>query len=407
MRKKILLLAATIVATMGMATMVSAKTTEDTVKVNEVDSVMISNPASVSNVHNWGSGASSVTDVHKVKFTLTNSAYVKISVSSTVKHENYATLGNVNSPILTTVGGKKLGENIVKYSSVWTDEQYEKYYVLEKGTYYVEYNGKENDGYSEKSSGKVTTTIEAQYVNRTGNVTGTSSKTMILLTNGKASYGYISNLYGEQYFKITFNKKSKVKFDMSIADTPSCFNPEVTYDLVSLGGVSYQPNIKKQFATEKPNDTYYQKYVLGNSRYSSYYRHYPSSGNTGYITLPAGTYYLKIAVNSDEENNVGQIKVTPKVIEVSSNKNNTSVVKTLSSPKLKSYKRNKKKITGTATKGCTVKVKVGKRTYTVKTNNKGKFTVKLKARLKKKQKITIYATMKRYKNSKSKTYKVK
>lgn len=71
-------------------------------------------------------------------------------------------------------------------------------------------------------------------------------------------------------------------------------------------------------------------------------------------------------------------------------------------------KKGKKKLTGKTIKRATVKIKIGKRTYKVKANSKGKFTVKLKskAKLKKGQKIKVTVSKKGYK-TKNKVFKVK
>ncbi len=74
---------------------------------------------------------------------------------------------------------------------------------------------------------------------------------------------------------------------------------------------------------------------------------------------------------------------------------------------LKKYKKGTKVIKGTATAGSRVVLKVGKKKYTVKVSKKGKFTVKLKKKLKKGQKITVYAKLAGYKNSKKVSKKVK
>lgn len=399
MKKKILFLLTTILATIGMATIVSAKTTESTVKVNPVESIMISDPMSVSDSYEWGAGVDSITDVYKVKFVLDSPAYVKVSVNSTICKKGLSYLGKLNDAIVTTIGGKQVGEYIGVSSGIPANEQFEQYYILEKGTYYVVYNGKEDNSDSKESSGIVTTMVEAQYLTRTGNVMGISTSTMIPLTNNKVSYGYISNLYKEQYFKFVLNKKSKVSLDMSLANTPSCFMPEITYDLLSSKGVSYQNKIQAQPCVNFPSE-YNKKYRLGTREIGSNYR-YPKSGSTGSITLDAGTYYLKISQYTYSTGiNAGEITVKPHITEIKE-------VPVLQKPKLKKYKKNTKKIIGTAPKKSVVKVKVGKKTYTAKANAKGNFTVKLKAKLKKKQKIVIYAKMNGYKNSKKVTYKVK
>lgn len=394
MKRKLLLVLAIMSVAFGMTVTANAATTERTGKVNKVDSIMVSDPMSVSDAHYWSDGEKSVTDVYKVKFVLNSPAYVKVSVNSTICHGGAGPLGNLNNAIVTTAGGKMIGESIGNaIGQINTSENFSRYYVLERGTYYVVYNGKKSENYSKQSSGTVTTTIEAEDVTRTGNVTGAASKSMIPLTNNKASYGYISNLYSEQYFKFTVTKQSKVSLDMSIADTPSCFTPMIKYEMFSIGGSSYTEKLKMQKNLAQYSTT--EKRQLGGYG-DSWFNTFPKSGSTGYVTLPKGTYYLKISGISGQ----GAVKVTPHM-------KGGSLIKTLHSPKLKKYKRNTKKITGTATKKATVKVKVGKRTYTVKANAKGKFTIKLKAKLKRKNKIVVYAKLKGYGNSRKITYKVK
>lgn len=81
--------------------------------------------------------------------------------------------------------------------------------------------------------------------------------------------------------------------------------------------------------------------------------------------------------------------------------------KQLSKVVLKRYKKGTKLVKGTAKAGSQVVLKVGKKTYTVKVSGKGKFSVKLKKKLKKGQKITVYAKLAGFKNSKKVSKKVK
>lgn len=81
--------------------------------------------------------------------------------------------------------------------------------------------------------------------------------------------------------------------------------------------------------------------------------------------------------------------------------------KQLSKVVLKKYKKGTKVVKGTAKAKSQVVLKVGKKTYTVKASKKGTFTVKLKKKLKKGQKITVYAKLAGYKNSKKVSRKVK
>ena len=80
--------------------------------------------------------------------------------------------------------------------------------------------------------------------------------------------------------------------------------------------------------------------------------------------------------------------------------------KKISTLKLTSYKKNSKKIVGKTISNATVKLTAGKKTYKVKSNKSGKFTVKLKKKLKSKDKIKVTVTKANYKTI-TKTFKVK
>ena len=90
--------------------------------------------------------------------------------------------------------------------------------------------------------------------------------------------------------------------------------------------------------------------------------------------------------------------------EISTKKISTK--KTISLLKLTSFKKGSKKIVGKTLKKATIIVKIGKKTYKVKANKKGKFTIELKKKLKKKQKIVVTAKKSGYK-TKKKIFKVK
>ena len=85
----------------------------------------------------------------------------------------------------------------------------------------------------------------------------------------------------------------------------------------------------------------------------------------------------------------------------------TSVQSTIAKPKLTSYKKGKKVIKGSTLKKAKVVVKIGSKKYTSTASAKGKFSVKLKKPLKKKQVIKIYASKPGFKKSKTAIYKVK
>lgn len=83
-----------------------------------------------------------------------------------------------------------------------------------------------------------------------------------------------------------------------------------------------------------------------------------------------------------------------------------SSIKKLKTPTLTSYKKGRKIIKGTALKKSKVTVTVGAKRYTVKADKKGKFTVKLKKKLKKGTVIRVYAAKSGYVTSAAGTYKI-
>lgn len=93
---------------------------------------------------------------------------------------------------------------------------------------------------------------------------------------------------------------------------------------------------------------------------------------------------------------------TSKPDKVTTPKKTTKVIKTIKA----TAKKGKKVVSGTTLKKATVKVKIGKKTYKVKSDSKGKYKIKLKSKLKKGTKITITVSKKGYK-TKSKSLKVK
>lgn len=115
-----------------------------------------------------------------------------------------------------------------------------------------------------------------------------------------------------------------------------------------------------------------------------------SSDNGGTAAITDNT---QISVSDSDDGSSGKITVTKK-----------KAIKKLTI----TAKKGKKRITGKTIKKTTVKARIGKKTYKVKSNVKGKFTVKLKgkAKLKKGQKIKVTVAKKGY-NTKVKIFKVK
>lgn len=374
MKKKILFLVTLLIALMGFGTMVSAKTTVVDGKVNRIDNVMISDPLSEVTKFNVSGGKGTGSDVYRVKISLNNAAYVGITVNSSVTTGKISVNGGLLNNATLTLNEIQLGDPIGGVMNIYTNDTYREIYALEKGTYYLVFNGKGND----ESSGDVRVKIEAQYVDRMGGYDGTTRDNAISLINNTMSTGYFSLLYREQYFKLTLKRKSTVNFDVSVVNTPNHYKQaSVEYRLISVNGLSFSSEMVSTIASPL----------------------YESSKTTQNFTLEPGTYYIKTYQSLGQS---ALIDVTPHIKELK-----TPVKKTLRTPRLKKLKKGAKKISGTATRGATVKVKIGKKTYSARANGKGRFSVKLRSRLKKGGKVTVYAVKSGYNNSKKKTYRVK
>lgn len=163
---------------------------------------------------------------------------------------------------------------------------------------------------------------------------------------------YTKDIYGHHDFEhITINDFSKIT------------TPKLT---------SYKSGSKTIKGTTSANVTV--KVTVGNKSYTA------KSDSTGKFSIK-----LKSV-----------LKVNNKITVVATSgtkKSDTLTVKvknrTLTKPVVKTYKRNSKKITGTAIKGSTVYAKIKNKTYTAKVNSKGKYTIKVN-KLKKGTSIKIY-----------------
>lgn len=107
--------------------------------------------------------------------------------------------------------------------------------------------------------------------------------------------------------------------------------------------------------------------------------------NTTYTVTGKGqTIYMRVQAGDDKVTSANySLKVTTQKKEISK-------------LTLSKYKKNGKKIVGKTVAGASVKVKVNKKTYTVKSGKSGKFTVKLKQKLKSKNKIKVTVTKQNY-----------
>ncbi|MDE6432757.1 MAG: hypothetical protein K2L07_00835 [Lachnospiraceae bacterium] len=258
-----------------------------------------------------------------------------------------------------------------------SEESYASLY--EAGTYSVkvelEFTSSEVNEYNGFSvSPHYAFSIFVQPVARTGMTNGNSLSAAIPLSKGKPVNGALSKQNRKQYFTFKQGSDGAFSTDVVIAAPVNWNMPNVLIELYKETGAKIA---KKTLRCKYTGD---------------------NSGTLSVKKLPKGNYYILVSTSDEvwDRMHVGTVTLNASY----------KTVETLSVPKLKSYKAGSKKITGTAVKGAKVTVKVGKKTYTA-TAKKGKFTVKLKSKLKKGTTIKVKATKSGYKASKTVTYKVK
>ena len=254
--------------------------------------------------------------------------------------------------------------------------------LLEAGTYYIRQDvvQKSNDEKYIKANPSLLVLIEAQSIpQRTGNAKGTSKETAIRVKNGTTSYGIISgrtsmgtfpvNSVGQQCFRIDVRNKTTLNYT-------AVFQRYDTLQSMHTKTLKVQNNLGVD--------------LVNTSNYSR-------NSITGTVDLPcAGTYY--IIASSERFASVGM------TLSWSDKKVNTSDLKKLTL-KVNKIKKGVRKVTGKATKGSSVKIKILTRAFKGKVSTNGKFSIKTKA-LKKGTRVVVTVSKKGYKTKKV-TVKVK
>lgn len=166
-------------------------------------------------------------------------------------------------------------------------------------------------------------------------------------------------------------------------DDIDCFSITLPKDNKSYAfHVSGNNDIKASFFNEN-------RVLLGDALVSA------NITNNSYAVRGRGQkIYIRVQANSDRVNSANYS------IKVAAQK------ETISTLSLDSYQRNRKKIRGTTIGNATVKAKVSNLSYTVKSSKSGKFTVKLKRKLKYGDTIKISVSKAGYK-TRTQTYVVR
>lgn len=127
------------------------------------------------------------------------------------------------------------------------------------------------------------------------------------------------------------------------------------------------------------------------------------SSNKDTVSNSGSISHITNHISGDNEN-----ENKPSNISNDSEQKNTIIKKKAIKKLSLTAKKGKRKITGKTVKKAAIKIRIDKKTYKVKSNSKGKFTIKLKgkAKLKKGQKIVVTVKKNGYK-TKKKVFKVK
>jgi hypothetical protein len=231
-----------------------------------------------------------------------------------------------------------------------------------------------------------------------GTATATFDNPLTVTTDGKEYTSYLTPDETENMFKFTLAKASTVTVDSGYTSLSGDEGDYVTVDVC---------------------DENYKTVTNGSSTLTASNKY----KNTGTYELGSGTYY--VYVNSNEESyfratGIGNLSVKvnavakPETNTTTASTTATNTSKTSSSTtakkklaKVSGVKVNfkKKTISGKGTTGAKVYVKYKGKTYT-KTVKKGKWSVKVKGKLKKGKGVSVYQSKKGYTKSATVKYKL-
>lgn len=307
------------------------------------------------------------TESQYYQFTLDSPSYIRI------KEYAYLWWGYLNGKIKFYVSNSTTFAESPLISEA-TDNHSGGYRSLyEPGTYYLKvemaFDGRASYVYDDTY---YSFSVFAQPVVRTGMTDGASLATAIPLQSGKPSEGAITKQNKKQYFAFKQTSDGAFKTDIVV-------------------------NVPEGWTFSDMEAVLYNK-AGAQIKQSSLRSNWGNSTSISVDSLAKGDYYIMVYTTDGYTNMRGVATVTVNA--------SYKTAKELAAPKLKSYKAGTQKITGTAVKGAKVTVKVGKKTYTATAKN-GKFTIKLKSKLKKGTTIKVRAAKSGYTASKTVTYKVK
>lgn len=239
-----------------------------------------------------------------------------------------------------------------------------------------------------------------------------SSSSIVTLTPGETYYIEICGMFNEYIANCVLSVSSTPDDNWGTFDKAEA----LTCNQTKTGKIEYKDDIDC-YAITLPNDGAQHNFIL-NANQNLYALFADANGikisdtdvnanitNNSFSATGTGQ---KIYIRVEADYGVSSANYSIKVIseEKKISTETSGEEKKISTLKLTSYKKNSKKIVGKTISNAAVKLTAGKKTYKVKSNKSGKFTVKLKKKLKSKDKIKVTVTKANYKTI-TKTFKVK
>ena len=321
--------------------------------------------------------ASEKYEAHYFKFTVPNdigNQWITFSATNYTNKTIYATL-------LDSIGTELVKEQSVKKEQTYTidtkiegsESLIDSSYILVPGnTYYI----KLRDKYGSKITGNASVSIKSLADDNWGTFPKAVEFKPDEWQNGKLEKADDIDCFfvtlPDNNIKYTFNISCDNSVNVKFLDENRANLSELTVDA---------NNTSNKYSVTGHGQTIYVKVKAGNNK------------------INTANYSIKASLQKETNNNNNSSNNNNNNNNNNDNSNNNNTVikkKKITTLSLKSYKKGTKKVIGKTIKAATVKVNVSGNTYTVKSNNAGKFTAKLVAKLKSGTKITVIVSKKNY-----------
>ena len=329
--------------------------------------------------------ASEKYEAHYFKFTVPNdigNQWITFSATNYTNKTIYATL-------LDSIGTELVKEQSVKKEQTYTidtkiegsESLIDSSYILVPGnTYYI----KLRDKYGYNITGNASVSIKSLADDNWGTFPKAVEFKPDEWQNGKLEKADDIDCFfvtlPDNNSKYTFNISCDNSVNVKFLDENRANLSELTVDA---------NNTSNKYSVTGHGQTIYVKVKAGNNKINT-------ANYSIKASLQKETNNNNNSSNNNNNNNNNDNSNNNNNNDNSNNNNTVIKKKKITTLSLKSYKKGTKKVIGKTIKAATVKVKVSGNTYTIKSNNTGKFTAKLVAKLKSGTKITVIVSKKNY-----------